>query len=285
MTADAGAGDDIRSARHPLAIRIIKLCSRPQLARREGVFLLAGAHLLEEAVRSPHEAEVVLIAPPFSKTRAGEELARAAGDRGWPIRRLSETLMRRLAPTQTPQGILGLFRRPAGGHEPALPDMPGPLTLCLAGVQDPVNMGALARTAYALGCGTLITTAKTVDPYHLRALRASSGALLHLRVAAAVSDTALEDWATRHRARLVALVARGGRVPDRAAIGEDPLILLLGAEGQGLPASIDRLCTERWTVPIREHVDSLGVAAAGAIALYCATVARGGSPDQRGSPG
>lgn len=260
----------ILSRRHPLLVRVRKLARHSPAAREEAAFLLDGIHLLEEALRSPHAPEAILVAPRLSRTEAGRRLHQALQDRRWPLHAVSDELFDDLAATQTPQGVLGLFARPAPRALPA-PAAGAPLAaLVLAGLQDPLNLGALARSAWAFGCPLLVTTAATVDPFHPRALRASSGALLHLAVSTDVEPGALRDWLARHALAALALVPRGGRPLEEAAVPFSPggAVLLLGSEGRGLPAEIEELCTERLTITMRGDLDSLGVAAAGSIALH-----------------
>ena len=267
------AREPLSSRSHPLIQRIRKLSRRPQLGPRTGLFLLDGVHLLEEALASSYEPEVILVSPRLRRTEGGSHLQARMEERAWPLREVGETLLGSLATTKTAQGVLGLFRRgPAA-------DLCGPeaaplgrlAALVLAGVQDPLNLGALARAAHVFGCPRLITLADTVDPLHPRALRASAGSLLHLTICGPIGEAALGDWIRRHRIRAVALVPRGGVAIAQAPPSPDPRALVLGSEGRGLPAGVAALCAEHWSIPMAEEADSLGVAAAGAIALFAAS--------------
>lgn len=271
MTARAEGPSPLASHRHPVAVRLRKLGRRPALARREGVFLLDGVHLFEEALTSTIVPETILIAPRLEATASGQALAAAMRERGWPLLRVTDALLGSVAPTTTPQGILGLFRRPsAPGLPPVVDRARGAAALILAGLQDPLNLGALARAARVFACPLLVTLAGTVDPYHPRATRASSGSLLHLTVVPDVPEPALRAWLERRPVRAVALVPRGGHDFPARAPDDPPLALVLGSEGAGIPPAVEALCTERWSLPMAEGAESLGVAAAGAIALYAA---------------
>lgn len=263
----------ITSARHPLAVRVRKLIQRPQLARREAVLLLDGVHLIEEALIAevPRlHPEAILTCPRFEATPTGRRLIAELQRRTWPLQRVSDGLMDRLAATQTPQGILGLFPRPEANLTDVRPSPAGPaFALLLAGLQDPGNLGMLTRTARAFGCAGLVTTPGTTDPFHLRALRAASGALLHLPVVHGAGIAELRAWALETGAHLIALDARAGEPPEQA-LGSSRgfTVLVLGSEGQGLAPEIGALCAARCRIPMRAGMDSLGVAAAGTIALY-----------------
>jgi TrmH family RNA methyltransferase len=267
MTRESGA-PPIASRQHPVAIRVGKVSRRPALAHRQGVFLLDGIHLLQEALVSPFAPEVILVAPRLEATPVGRELLQGMRRRGWPLLPVTDALLAGLAPTETPQGVLGLFRR---GRRAAPPppsvEAPGACALVLAGVQDPANLGALARAARVFGCPLLITLADTVDPFHPRAARASAGLVLRMAVASEVTPDELRAWRDAGRVRLVSLVPRGGAPP---APTDGPFALVLGSEGQGLPPGVEALCELNWSIPMAGDVDSLGVAAAGAIALFAA---------------
>ncbi len=284
MNQAAGQGAVIASAHHPIAVRIRKILRRPQLARRVGLFLLDGIHLMEAALGSSYVPEVILVSPRLKRTTAGRQLLDGTAQKGWPVLETTDSLMERLAPTDTPQGILGLFIRPSGPPAANLPRRdpnPGapawgtpPLALLLAGIQDPGNLGTLARTAGAFGFRSLITSADTVDPFHVRATRASCGALLELEIAAAVPLEEIRDWSASEGVLLLGLVPSGGKpiesLSDLLAGREGPIALVLGSEGRGIPPLIEGICAERGTIAMSAGAESLGVAASGTIALYLA---------------
>ncbi|MBP7669446.1 MAG: RNA methyltransferase [Candidatus Eisenbacteria bacterium] len=259
----------LSSRRHPLVQEIRKLAQRPQLGERSGLFLVDGIHLLEEALASPYRPEAILCGPRLQRIPNGRALLQKMRARDWPLREVTEDLLSYLSTTQTAQGAVGLFRRPPSAPLPQ-PEEEGLAALVLAGLQDPLNLGSLARTARVFGCPRLIALAETVDPLHPRALRASSGWLLRMEIHRRVSVGDLGEWIAAHGVRAVALVPHGGARIDGIAPAAKPLAIVLGSEGAGLSTEVAALCTERWTIPMIEGADSLGVAAAGAIALFAA---------------
>jgi TrmH family RNA methyltransferase len=283
MTGSTGAGSIISSRRHPLVIRLRKIARRPSLARRFGLFLLDGVHLFEEALASSHPPETILITPGLRRSPAGRSLVTRMKKRAWPIQETTDDLLETIAATDTPQGVLGLFHRPTGEPHRHLPRPDAPTigeppktnselrALVLAGVQDPVNLGVLARAAWVFGCHGLVTLEKTVDPFHPRALRASSGTLLRLNVAAGVSHDDLRSWIDADRILLVELVPHQGTPLSAFSAQGHPCAILLGSEGRGIPRELADICREHRSISMIEGADSLGVAAAGTIALYVIT--------------
>jgi TrmH family RNA methyltransferase len=136
------------------------------------------------------------------------------------------------------------------------------VTLALWRVADPGNVGTLLRSADAFGAGVALSTG-CADPTGPKAVRASMGSLF--RVPLAEFDAA--------RGRRIALVPRGGvALPELELDGE--VVLVLGAEREGLPEAVLAECDGRASIPQPGGGESLNVAMAGTVALY--ELARGG---------
>ena len=124
-------------------------------------------------------------------------------------------------------------------------------------VSDPGNVGALVRSADALGPAFVALSEGSADPTGPKALRASMGALFRVPL------VPFEDVPGRR----VALVAHDGvPLPELELAG--PTTFVLGAERDGLPAEVAAECDARATIPLARTAESLNVATAGAIALY-----------------
>jgi len=139
----------------------------------------------------------------------------------------------------------------------------------LEGLNDPENLGAIARSARALGIDGLVLDPTCIDPYTRRTVRVSMGEILFLpscRVGATEWPAAL---ASVHDAGFESWALSPAGVGDDIWTLEPPerLALLLGAEGPGLGEATMAAAARRVRVPIRSDVDSLNVAAAAAIAF------------------
>ncbi len=149
-----------------------------------------------------------------------------------------------------PPRVVAVFRRDG------LPRGTRPLTLALWRVGDPGNVGTLLRAADAFGVGVALSEG-CADPTGPKALRASMGSVFR------VPTVGFEEAPGRR----VALVPHGGTpLPEFAADGE--VVLVLGAEREGLPPEVLARCEERASIPQPGGGESLNVALAGAIALY-----------------
>jgi TrmH family RNA methyltransferase len=149
-----------------------------------------------------------------------------------------------------PPRVLAVFRRED------LPRGARPVTLALWHVGDPGNVGTLLRTADAFGAGVALSEG-CADPTGPKAVRASMGSLF--RVPLSTFDEA--------PGKRVALVPEGGNpLPELRMDGA--VVLVVGAERDGLPAEVLDRCEERVSIPQPGGGESLNVAMAGAIALY-----------------
>jgi TrmH family RNA methyltransferase len=144
--------------------------------------------------------------------------------------------------------VIGVYRPPRAAPAAG----PG---IYLHEVGDPGNVGAVVRTADALVGGSIVLGPGCADPYGPKAVRASMGSIFRMPVARGDPDD-LES-------PVVGLVAHGGAAPDDEPVGA----LMVGGERAGLPEELAARCDRLWTIPLRDGVESLNVAAAVAVAL------------------
>jgi TrmH family RNA methyltransferase len=140
------------------------------------------------------------------------------------------------------------------------------LVALLAGVADPGNVGTLLRTARGAGASGAVLTEGSADPIGPKAVRASAGAVLHLPVAELAFDTALARLADEGLAFVVADAAAERSIDDVDL--RDDVVLVLGNETRGVPEALGDLAVERVAIPLAPGLESLNVAAAGAVLLF-----------------
>lgn len=228
-----------------------------------GQALLEGPHLVAEALAAGLPLDEVLATPPFLATPEGRHLAALLP--AVPLE-VAPELLDGLTDADSPKGVLAVVRLPRGGVE-ALPVAPGRPYLYLDGLQDPGNLGALARVAEAAGAAGLALSPGCAHPNHPRALRASAGSLLRLPVAVAADLEALEAHLAPAHPRWAALVPRDGENLYGAPLG-GTLILAVGAEGPGLSPALLARAGLRLTIPTEPAVESLNVTVAAALVLF-----------------
>jgi RNA methyltransferase, TrmH family len=242
----------LESPANPL-IKRVRLLARGR--RRDAGFLLEGRKLVRTALESGVEIECALV----SKGRATEEV-RVLEARGIEVVETTEKLFGSISSLESPEGVLAVARRPERSIEELAAEG---LVLVSAGIQDPGNLGALARVAEAAGARALVLLKGSADPFAPKALRGSMGSLLRVPV------FEIDDPAPLRKRgfRLVALVPRGG-LDFRDADWKPPVALLLGRESSGLDAATVAGSDLLVTIPMSGAVESLNVATAAALVLY-----------------
>jgi TrmH family RNA methyltransferase len=235
-----------------------------RLRRSKGdLALLEGLHLVTEALAAGLALEEVLATPAFLDSAEGRRLAPAL-----PVEPLavSPDLLEDLTDADSPRGILAVARLPRSGTA-ALPVQPDRPYLYLDGLQDPGNLGALARVAEAAGAAGLALSPGCAYPNHPRALRASAGSLLRLPVAVRVKPADLSRRLASAHPRWAALVPRGGENLYSAAL-DGTFVLAVGAEGPGLSPALLARVDLRLTIPMEPPVESLNATVAAALVLF-----------------
>jgi TrmH family RNA methyltransferase len=223
--------------------------------------VLEGPHLVREALEAGLELETVLVTPRFLETASG--LALAPRLRGG-ARTVSEKVLDGLCDSDSPRGILAVTRivRPTSASRAIRSD---DVWLYLDGIQDPGNLGAIARVAEGLGATGLLLSPGTADPNHPRSLRGSAGSLLRLPVLADLPAPEAKRWSGA--APWIGLDAHGGATRVAEARVARPFVLAAGAEGQGLSAVTREALDLTISIPLAGRLESLNVAVATALAL------------------
>lgn len=243
----------ITSRQNPLAARIRKLNSSRAARREAGLFVGEGPKLLEEAVKAGVRIDTLVTA----------QGTRISGPEGTRRVEVPPGLLKSLCDTQTPQGVLFLAELP----DTAPPErLEGDRWLVLDGLQDPGNVGAIWRTADALGADGLLLVNHCADPFSPKTVRSTMGACFRLPLYE-VDAEALPGLLERSRLPLYATALREDTVdiktaqPDRCAV-------VIGSEGRGVSQELLRLSEKTIKIPMRARCESLNAAAAAAIVLW-----------------
>ncbi len=218
---------------HNEKLKLVRRLQRRRARERDGLFVGEGEDLLA-AARGAGAEPVELL------TAAGEGLGGTE---------VEPSLLARFS-------ALGSGTRAIGVWERRWAERPVAPCVYLHGVADPGNVGAVVRTALALVGGSVVLGPDCADPFGIRAVRASMGAVF--------AEPLVQAPIEATPGPRVALVAHGG---DALEALEGAATICLGAEREGLPDEVLPSCDVRVTIPIREGAESLNVAAAAAIAL------------------
>ena len=135
-------------------------------------------------------------------------------------------------------------------------------------VMNPTNVGAIIRSAAALGMDAVLLTPGCSDPLYRRAARVSMGTVFQIEWTFLNDDSLDEIKALGFKTAAMALKDNSLSVNDSRLINEKKLALVMGTEGDGLSDKTISDCDFTVKIPMYHGVDSLNVAAASAVAFY-----------------
>ncbi len=238
---------------------------------RLGLTMAEGAKLAGEALASFHggllRPKFLLISDSGAEREEAGELFRLAGELGVERYSLSDDCYGKISGLKNADGIavLAEFSRDQADI-PALLSQPGAKWLAAAGVQDPGNAGALARTALAAGAsGCLFLDG--ADPVSPKFLRGSMGAAFRLPCLSMTADAFVSVW-PETTSRLI--LATGDKGKEYHSVDyAPPMVLLVGGE-RGIPEPVQALPHDTARIPLHGEVESLNLAVAAGIILFTA---------------
>jgi 23S rRNA (guanosine2251-2'-O)-methyltransferase len=242
--------------------------------------IIYGLNPVRELLRAAAEVSELWLAEGGTRGAAFAELERLARRADAKVRTAPRAKLDRLAGTDRHQGVVAvvadfryaelddLLARAKEGGRP-------PLLVVLDGVEDPHNLGAIIRSAHALGAhGVVIPKDRAVGVTPAVA-KASAGAVERCAVAR-VTNVAQCLEALKEAGVWSIALAPDGEKPLGDHDLRGPTALVLGSEGEGLRPLVRRTCDLAARIPMMGELDSLSVSASAAIALYEAARQRGG---------
>ncbi len=259
--------------------RIVGLCKLADRGERErtGLFRFDGIKLLCEAVRSKVSLTSVFVRV-GSAAHVAERMTALYGilpdALGCPAYAVEDGLFDRISEENAPEGVICVAKTLDKRHKmytikkDGFPIVPAGTAVLLESLRDPVNVGAIIRTAAALGVGSLILSSDCADIYHPRTVRAAMGALFSMTILR-VDDLAAEVTAMRGGGRRVyaaALDRNAVRLGSFAFRPEDCVVI--GNEGHGLSDAVIHACDSSVYIPMPGNTESLNASVAAALLMW-----------------
>lgn len=244
---------------------------RNKLEPQKGIFIAESPKVINLALNAGYEPVSLLMERKHIAGQGGEIAARC-GD--IPLYTADSEVLEKLAGYRLTRGVLCAMKRPK---------LPGVEALCvnasriavLENIMDSTNIGAAFRSAAALNIDAVLVTPCCCDPLCRRAVRVSMGTVLQVPWTRIGEKP--DDWPQAGLARLnalgfktaaMALSDSSVSLDDPRLNSEDKLAIVLGTEGDGLTRRTIAQCDYTVKIPMAHGVDSLNVAAAGAVAFW-----------------
>ena len=236
-----------------------------------GLFIAEGVTVIGHALDAGYSIASLLMERRHIVGKAAGLIARC-GD--VPVYTADSRTLEQLTGFALTRGVLAAFYRP---------ELPTLAQVCagarrvavLEGLNDPTNVGAVMRSAVALGMDAVLLTPSCCDPLYRRAVRVSMGTVFQVpwtRIGQQAQDwpeggmTLLREMGFATVA--MALSEDSVEIDDPCLVREERLAVILGAEGDGLAKTTIARCDYTARIPMLHGVDSLNVAAASAVAFW-----------------
>ena len=231
---------------------------------KKGMFIAESPKVIMRALDAGCEPVSLLVERGHVNAEAEEAILRC-GD--VPVFTAPLDVLTKLTGFQLTRGMLCAMRRPALKSVEEVTAGTRRVVV-LENIQNPTNVGAIFRSAAALGMDAVLLTPNCSNPLYRRSARVSMGTVFQ------IPWTYLgEDWVTQlqsmgYRTAAMALKDDSYSIDDPALRAEEKLAVVLGSEGDGLAATTIAACDYTVKIPMYHGVDSLNVAAASAVAFW-----------------
>jgi RNA methyltransferase, TrmH family len=249
-----------------------------------GLVGIEGPNLVAEAVRAGVRVECIFVGSHNPAAGYVSEEDVSAID----VLLMPGDYLKEILATESPQLVAALVEPPdwTWAHLTGERKSAAAMIVVLAGLQDPGNLGTILRSAEAFGATGVLCLPGTVNAWNPKAVRASAGSVFRMPVVSASERDALTEL-RKAGVRVLTTTAQGDAEPVDLADLAEPVALLIGNEGSGVPVDLAKKADGAITIPCPGPVESLNAAVATSVLLYEAAKQRaaksGGPTGRRGA--
>jgi len=244
--------------------KLITSLSQKKYRDRHGLFVAEGPKLVHDLLTSGMTPEILVS---VHNESFFQELKDPKA-----VYRVDEAELKKLSFLKTPQGILGVFKKPEKKFH--FGDHANDLTLCLDGIQDPGNMGTILRLADWFGIPFIVCSPDSADVFNPKVVQASMGALARVSVHYTALAQFCADSSNQFHLPVFGTFMEGENIfsthlPDQG-------LIIMGNEGQGIRPETEETVTTRLSIPSygTGHTGMESLNAGVATAIVCAEFRR-----------
>ena len=232
------------------------------------LIFVEGLRLCVEALRSELEIEAVIASEELIRKEKAAEAFAKLSQASRRVATVSEKLLESISYTKTPQGIVVLAHRPESSEQRLSVGLRSKaLIVLLHQINNPVNVGAILRTAEAAGATGIITTKNTSDPFSPKSLRGAMGSAFRLPIWRNTEFNEAVAWCREKNISLVGTAA-AAKMKHTDWDWKRATALVLGPESTGLSDEEMTATDQTVSIPMQGEVESLNVSVAAGILLY-----------------
>lgn len=249
----------ITSKDNSLIKLVCSLQSSNKARKENGLFVLEGKRICDDAyVCGIRFDKLIISETAYYKYTEG---INAFCENAHEIYKIPDSLFKKISDTTSPQGIIALAKMP----EKSVKIDTNGRYIALENINDPSNLGAVSRTAEALGVSGIILSSGGCDPYSPKSLRASMGTLLRMPVI--ILDDFVNDIKNSGLTSF-ACVVDANATPITKINFTDGCVIMIGNEANGLTDNAKNNADFNITIPMNGKAESLNASVAGAIAMW-----------------
>ncbi|TVR11963.1 MAG: RNA methyltransferase [Salinarimonadaceae bacterium] len=255
---------EIASLTNPLVKQLRALHGRKE-RRESGLFLAEGARTIVEALDNGQAPEILVYHREGRDRPVVARLRAACVKAGGTCLETNDEVLAKISRKDNPQSVVAAFRWRERGFD-AVDPASARVFVALDRVRDPGNLGAVIRTADAVGAGGVLLVGETCDPASVESVRASMGSIFAVPVFEG-SETDFLALCARWPGSVVGTALTATTHYRRAALRE-PVLIVMGNEQAGITEAIAGACTDLVRIPMIGRADSLNLAISTAVMLY-----------------
>ena len=253
----------LTSIKNPLVKQLRSLAESAKDRKEQGLFLVEGTHALTEAIATSYPLSIVCCTEKWIAANSDlYERIEASTEEIERLEIVSLEVLQAIATTKNPDGVVAAALLPsrevANIHT---------LGLALETIQDPGNIGAIVRSAVAVGLDGMLVSSDSVDLTNPKIIRATAGQWFRC---AMQTSTNLADDIRKLKSQGIKAISTVSRA-EKTYWDYDftqPTLILLGNEGKGLSEELIELADEVVSIPQSDQVESLNVSICAALLLY-----------------
>ncbi len=252
---------NISSKDNKIIKNISKLLSKSKYRKEQGLFVVEGIRLCTDAVRSKASIDTFICTDDaLEKYPEAVKELEANSNNSYVV---TPNIFSMLSDTKTPQGVICVVK--ALDNKPQFDKINNKYVL-LQNMQDPSNLGAVLRSADALGFSGVILTKDCCDILSPKVCRASMGAVFRVPFIICDDECEFVKEFNKQGKSYAAVVRNGTSITEFKYDGTT--LLCIGNEGNGLTADLVSECTYPVTIPMKGNAESLNAAAAAGIIMW-----------------
>lgn len=235
-------------------VKYIQSLAHKKFREEEGLFIVEGVKMVEELLFEYPEKMVHLYATQSWAVRLSQ-----FGALQCPVSVIDDKILNRISQLKTPNEVLALVKVP---QQTGVGIVKNGVTVVLDQLQDPGNLGTIIRTCDWFGVENIVCSTDTVDAFNHKTVQSAKGSLLRVNI----SYTDLSRFLSDQKAMPVYAAVLGGNSIHEVSF-QQPAILVIGNEANGISKEILNFATEKITIPKKGKAESLNAAIATAVIL------------------